>query len=115
MHSPYSVILCSTNSNEHDEVRIDIPFEVFKKIMYENEIDGILLSRLTLIDQGDVFEKDELLKIQSEINELIKEQVVTQQEMQELLKLLQFAIDNKRAVFFTPWDWGDIPLAKFEL
>lgn len=115
MYSSYSVILCSTNSNEHDEVRIDIPFEVFKKIMYEDEIDGILLSRLTLIDQGDVFEKDELLKIQSEINELIKEQVVTQQEMQELLKLLQFAIDNKRAVFFTPWDWGDIPLAKFEL
>ncbi|WP_115217835.1 hypothetical protein [Suttonella indologenes] len=93
-------------------MRIDIPLDVFKRIMYDDEIDDVLLSQLSLVDQ-DEYSNDELSKIQKEINELIEKQLVTQKDMQELLNLLQFAIDNNRSVLFTPFNWDHIPLGKF--
>lgn len=112
----YSVIIFPSNDASISDpfMYISIPIDVFKKMMYKTEINGVLLSQLSLIDQ-DEYSGDELLKIKEEVNELIKNQLVHQQDMQELLKLLQFAFDNKRRVLFTPFNWSHTPLAKFEL
>ncbi|SUO92438.1 Uncharacterised protein [Suttonella indologenes] len=113
--SSYSIIVSNPYgifNSDNGSMRIDIPLDVFKRIMYDDEIDDVLLSQLSLVDQ-DEYSNDELSKIQKEINELIEKQLVTQKDMQELLNLLQFAIDNNRSVLFTPFNWDHIPLGKF--
>ena len=94
----------------------EIPRDIFKALMGGEEdhdsIPGVLLSELWFFDEGCIFSGDELLKVKEEINELIEKQLVTQEDMQEILKLLQFGIDNHRRVFFTSFWWDDIPSAE---
>ena len=89
-----------------------IPLHIYKIMMGGNEhhfeIPSILLSALSLCDE-DIFAGDELLKVKEEINELIEKQLVTQGDMQEILKVLQFGIDNHRRVMFTPFWIDDTP------
>ena len=90
----------------------EIPRDVFKALMggeeYHDSIPGVLLSELWFYDEGIILTGKDLLKVKEEINELIEKQSVTQEDMQEILKLLQFGIDNHRRVMFTPF-WIDEP------
>ena len=94
----------------------EIPHDIFKALMggeeYHDSIPGVLLSELWFWDEGCIFSGDELFKVKEEINELIEKQSVTQEDMQEILKLLQFGIDNHHRVFFTPFWYDDTPSAE---
>lgn len=63
-YAAYSAIVFSSDkvSLSNSFMYISIPIDVFKKIMYKTEINGVLLSQLTLGDQ-DEYSGDELLKI----------------------------------------------------
>ena len=112
----YSIITCHPDieaQRRGEDIRVSISDDIAKKMMYDDEIDGVLLSILSFCDQ-DVFEDDELIKIKSEINELIEKQILSQEEMRDVLKLIQFAIDDNRAVLFSPFNCNDVPLAQFD-
>ena len=91
----------------------EIPLHIYKNIMVDDDFDtsGILLSLLDLYS-ATFFSDDDRLKLKDEINELIEKQLVTQEEMQDVLKLIQFAIDNHRRVMITPFWHDDIPSAE---
>ena len=97
---------------ENDNSWRPIPTHIYKIMMggeeYHDSIPGVLLSELWLWD-GSIFAGDELLKVKEEINELIEKQLVTQEDMQEILKVLQFGIDNHRRVAITPFWIDDTP------
>ncbi|MBR6026776.1 MAG: hypothetical protein IK065_04175 [Neisseriaceae bacterium] len=97
---------------ENDNSWRAIPTHIYKIMMggdeYHDEIPNVLLSELWFWEEN-IFADDELPKLQEEINELIEKQLVTQDDMQEILKLLQFAIDNHRRVMFTPFWIDDFP------
>lgn len=100
---------------ENDNSWRPISTHIYKIMMggneYHDSIPGVLLSELWFWEEP-IFAGDELLKVKEEINELIEKQLVTQDDMQEILKLLQFAIDNHRRVMFTPFWLDDTPSAE---
>ena len=102
---------------ENDNSWRPIPTHIYKIMMggeeYHDSIPGVLLSELWLWD-GSIFAGDELLKVKEEINELIEKQILSQEEMRDVLKLIQFAIDDNRAVLFSPFNCNDVPLAQFD-
>lgn len=93
---------------EHGAICKNIPLHIYKIMMGDDEIPGVLLSLLDLCSETFFFSDNDRLKVKEEINELIAKQLVTQEDMQEILKLLQFAIDNHRKVMITPFWSGNI-------
>ena len=101
---------------EDDVIWREIPLYIYKNMMVDDDFDtsGRLLSLVELISETFFFSDEDRLKLKDEINELIEKQLVTKEDMQDILKLLQFAIDNHRKMMITPFWVNRKPSEEFE-
>ena len=87
-----------------------IPIHIAKIMMDDKQKKINSLLRTLSFDDYDYFSDYELTTIVNEINELIKQGLLVKEEMQEIIDLIQFAIDNDKEIMFDPFkgSFGEI-------